>query len=86
MPKSKAKTPDPYPFNPNYLTDYRAYVLGLKPASIDQLLNNRKSGKWMNYVGQFHSVAGFDDSLMVSLKPYFVFLQIKNEDLTNAMQ
>lgn len=30
MAKSKAKIPDLYPFNPNYLTDYRAYIFGLE--------------------------------------------------------
>ena len=85
MAKSKAKIPDLYPFNPNYLTDYRAYVLGLKPTSIDQLLNHRKSGKWMNNAAQFQSVAGIDDSLMALLKPYLIFPRIKkNKDVKNT--
>jgi competence protein ComEA len=73
----KGENPDLYPFNPNYLTYYRAYVLGLKPTSIDQLLNHRKSGKWMNNAAQFQSVAVIDDSLMALLKPYLIFPRIK---------
>ena len=43
-----------YPFNPNFLTDYRAYLLGLPTASIDRLLNHKKSGKWLNNLEDFN--------------------------------
>ena len=62
-----------YPFNPNFMTDYRAYLLGLPTASIDRLLNHKKSGKWLNNLEDFKKVAEIDDSLMAFVAPYLIF-------------
>ena len=43
--KSSLTKPILYPFNPNNLTDRRAYVLGVEPQSIDRLLASRKIRK-----------------------------------------
>jgi hypothetical protein len=37
-----------YPFNPNYITDYKGYTLGMTNDEIDRLLQFRKSNKWVN--------------------------------------
>lgn len=66
-----------YPFNPNFLTDYRAYLLGLPTASIDRLLNHKKSGKWLNNLEDFKKVAEIDDSLMAFVAPHLIFSQKK---------
>jgi len=65
--------PKIYPFNPNYLSDHRAYELGLELQSIDRLLAFRKSGKWINSAEQFQSVTGVEDELMAGLGPYLTF-------------
>jgi len=62
-----------YPFNPNYITDYKGYVLGMSEAEIDKLLAFRKSGKWINSPYDFKEVTGVSDSLLSKLSPYFKF-------------
>ena len=37
-----------YPFNPNYLTDYKGYLLGLSVAEIDRLFAFRAKGKFLS--------------------------------------
>lgn len=66
-----------YPFNPNHLTEYRAYFLGLKPESIDCLKAYREAGNWLNTANQFQSITKIDDSLMSVLLPYLIFDQRK---------
>jgi DNA uptake protein ComE-like DNA-binding protein len=62
-----------YPFNPNYITDYKGYVLGMSEREIDKLLAYRKSGKWINSVADFKQVTGVADSLLNKISPYFKF-------------
>jgi hypothetical protein len=62
--KSSLTKPILYPFNPNNLTDHRAYVLGMEPHSIDRLLSFRKSGKWIHSAEEFKSVTGIEDDLI----------------------
>lgn len=81
--RSTPSKPKRNPFNPNYLTDYRAYELGLDSPSIDRLLAFRKSGKWINSAEQFQRVTGIDDRLMAALSPYLTFPQWKNTSPTN---
>jgi len=40
--------PKQYPFNPNYITDYSGYTLGMTNEEIDRLLDYRKQNKWVN--------------------------------------
>jgi len=75
--KSKVEKPGLYPFNPNYLSDYRAYVFGMEPHSIDQLLAFRKSGTWIRSAEEFKSIAGIEDSLMAEIGPYLIFTEWK---------
>src|SRR5690554_4788236 len=67
------KKPKTYPFNPNYLTDYRGYVLGMTNDEIDRLLKFRKEGKWINSTADFKNVTQVSDSLLDELSPYFKF-------------
>ena len=62
-----------YPFNPNYLSDYRAYQLGISPEAIDRLFAYRKQGKFVNSANEFQKVTGINDSLLQGLSPYFKF-------------
>ena len=62
-----------YPFNPNYLTDYRAYTLGLSIESIDRLMAFRKEGNYIRSAGEFKRVTAVDDSLFKRLKPLLKF-------------
>ncbi len=62
-----------YPFNPNYLTDYRAYQLGMSVEEIDRLFVYRDQGKFINSAKEFQEVTKINDSLLNHIKPYFKF-------------
>ncbi|GAA4318996.1 helix-hairpin-helix domain-containing protein [Pontixanthobacter gangjinensis] len=62
-----------FPFNPNYLTDFKGYRLGMSPAEIDRLLAYRKEGRWINSANDFQHVTGISDSLLRKISPSFRF-------------
>ena len=62
-----------YPFNPNFVTDYRGYTLGLSVDEIDRLHAYRAEDKWVNSVSEFQQVTGISDSLLNIISPYFRF-------------
>lgn len=62
-----------HPFNPNYLSDYKAYQLGMSVDEIDRLMAFRKSGKYVNSSKDFQVVTQVSDSLLGAISPYFKF-------------
>jgi DNA uptake protein ComE-like DNA-binding protein len=62
-----------YPFNPNFITDFKGYKLGMKVDEIDKLLAYRKQGKFANSAEEFQKVTGISDSLLNVISPYFKF-------------
>jgi competence ComEA-like helix-hairpin-helix protein len=62
-----------YPFNPNYLTDYKGYQLGMSLEEIDKLMAFRKTGKFVNSAREFQQVTAVSDSLLDAISPYFKF-------------
>jgi DNA uptake protein ComE-like DNA-binding protein len=62
-----------YPFNPNYITDYRGYVLGLKVVELERLSAYRSEGKFINSAVEFQQVTQISDSLLKVLSPFFKF-------------
>jgi DNA uptake protein ComE-like DNA-binding protein len=62
-----------YPFNPNFITDFKGYKLGMKVAEIDRLLAFRKTNKYVNSVEEFQQVTKISDSLLSAIAPYFKF-------------
>ncbi len=69
----KRQTPKTYPFNPNYITDYKGSLLGLTPLQIDRLLAFRKANQWIQNANDFQKVTGVSDTLLQQLQPYFKF-------------
>ena len=65
--------PKIYPFNPNYITDYKGYILGMTNEEIDRLHVFREENQWVNSVEQFQEVTGVSDSLLDQISPYFKF-------------
>ncbi len=61
------------PFNPNFITDDKGYVLGMSVAEIDRLHAYRDSGKFVNSAKEFQQVTKINDSLLSVLQPYFKF-------------
>ena len=62
-----------FPFNPNYITDYKGAQLGMSLAEIDKLLAFRKTGKFINSRKEFQKVTTISDALLNSISPYFKF-------------
>lgn len=67
------KKPQIFPFNPNYLNDYRAYQLGISVEELDRLLSYRKNNNWVNSAEDFQEITKVSDSLLNEIKPYFKF-------------
>jgi len=68
-----AQAPIVYQYNPNYLTDYRAYTLGIPPEAFDKLLRYRQTNSYVNTPKQFQEVTKLSDSLMEKLLPQLKF-------------
>lgn len=62
-----------YPFNPNFITDYKGYILGMSVAEIDRLHAYRKEGKYVNSSQEFQAITQISDSLLQVISPYFKF-------------
>ena len=62
-----------YPYNPNFITDFKGYKLGMKIAEIDRLLAFRKTNKYVNSAKEFQEVTKISDSLLATMSPYFKF-------------
>ena len=61
------------PFNPNFITDFTGYKLGMTVSEIDRLLAYRKTNKFVNSAEEFQEVTKVSDSLLRCLSPYFKF-------------
>ncbi len=71
-----------YPFNPNFITDYKGYKLGMSVTEIDRLLVFRKENKYVNSAKEFQNVTKVSDSLLLVLAPYFKFPDWVNQKNT----
>lgn len=69
----ETRKPTIYPFNPNYITDYKGASLGMANEEIDRLLVFRKQNQWINSAKQFQQVTKISDSLLNAISPYFKF-------------
>ena len=72
-----------YPFNPNYISDYKGYQLGMKTKEIDLLLAHRNKRLFINSAKEFQEVTKISDSLLQVISPYFKFpewVQKKNKE------
>jgi DNA uptake protein ComE-like DNA-binding protein len=62
-----------YPFNPNFITDYKGYKLGMSVKELEKLFAFRKQNKYVNSAKEFQTVTGVSDSLLNAISPYFKF-------------
>lgn len=68
-----------YPFNPNYITEYRAYTINLNDEQLGRLERFRESGKFINSTAQFKQVTGVSQQWLDSISPYFKFPEWVNK-------
>lgn len=64
---------DTQPFNPNFISDYKGFKLGMTTAEIDKLLKFRSTGKYVNSVVEFQQITGVSTELLDKISPYFKF-------------
>lgn len=70
LEKNKPKI---YPFNPNYISDYKGYALGMTTGEVDRLLAYRAQNKWVNSAKEFQNITKISDSLLAKIAPFFKF-------------
>ncbi|AXB56772.1 helix-hairpin-helix domain-containing protein [Flavobacterium fluviale] len=69
----KNNKPVSYLFNPNFISDYKGYKLGMSVEEIDRLIAFRKENKYVNSAEEFQKVTGISDSLLNKISPLFKF-------------
>lgn len=70
---AEIRTPKIYLFNPNFITDYKGYKLGMSVKEIDRLLVFRKKNKFVNSAEEFQDITKVSDSLLHKIAPFFKF-------------
>ena len=86
---SKKKKFKIYPFNPNYISDYKGYQLGLNVDQIDRLLAYREQKLYVNSSKEFQTITKISDSLLKKISPFFKFpewVQKKNNNKNNQQR
>ena len=86
---SKKKKFKIYPFNPNYISDYKGYQLGLNVDQIDRLLAYREQKLYVNSSKEFQTITKISDSLLQKISPFFKFpewVQKKNNNKNNQQR
>ena len=67
------RKPKIFPFNPNFITDYKGFTLGMSNEEIDRLHKFRATNKYVNSAEEFQTVTKVSDTLLGKLQPYFKF-------------
>ena len=80
----KNSKPKIYLFNPNFISDYKGYKLGMSVQEIDRLLAFRKENKYVNSAKEFQNVTKVSDSLLNVMAPYFKFPDWVNNKKQNT--
>jgi DNA uptake protein ComE-like DNA-binding protein len=62
-----------YPFNPNFITDYKGYKLEMTVNQIDRLHQLRAQNKYVNSVVEFQKITGVSSKWLKKYAPYFKF-------------
>ena len=62
-----------YPFNPNFISDYKGYKLGMSETQIDKLHQFRKQNKYVNSNAEFQKLTGVSNEWMKQYAIYFKF-------------
>ena len=69
-----------YPFNPNFISDYKGYSLGMSVEEIDRLHAYRAQNKFVNNSVEFQNITKVSDSLLKVISPYFKFSDWANTE------
>lgn len=83
--QQKVTQRETYTYNPNYLSDYNAYRLGIPLDAYDQLQRYRASGKYVNSLTEFQSITGVTDSVKNVLSSSLRFPNFKSAPKKKAV-
>ena len=84
-----------YPFNPNYISDYKGYQLGMNVDEIDRLLAHREQSLYVNSAKEFQTITKISDSLLQKISSFFNFpngfkrkiiIKIINRDISQIQE
>jgi DNA uptake protein ComE-like DNA-binding protein len=59
-----------YPFNPNYISDFKAYQLGISMSAVERIRAFRATGSYLYSENDLKQVAEFSDDEMNRIRPY----------------
>ncbi len=76
---------DIHTVNPNYISDYKGYQLGMSLQQIDRLHQYRNGGRFINSLSEFQEVTGVPDSLMDGLSSQLRFPQWQKRNATSPI-
>ncbi|WP_127846628.1 ComEA family DNA-binding protein [Psychroflexus aestuariivivens] len=88
--QSLAKKRKIYPFNPNFITKYKGYTLGMSESEIERLHAFRDKDQWINSKADFQKVTQVSDEWMTKYQDYFKFpdwvieARSKNQSKSNS--
>lgn len=71
-----------YPFNPNYISDFKAYQLGVSMEAVERIRAYRANGNYLLSEKDLKKVAGFSDAEVNRMRPYLKFPEIKSAKKT----
>ncbi len=71
------------PFNPNFISDYKGYILGMSVAEIDRLHQFRNQNKFVNSAKEFQQITKVSNEFLSKISPYFKFPDWVNNPKTN---
>lgn len=69
----EASKPKKYPFNPNFISEYKSYLLGMSPGQFDRLRAFRDADKWIRSTAEFREVTGVSQKWLDTTAQWFKF-------------
>lgn len=76
---SEKESVETLPFNPNFISDHKGYLLGMSVTEIDRLHEHREKNLWVNSAEEFQEVTGVSDSMLKILAPAFRFPEFRQK-------
>lgn len=70
---SLRRIPTKYPFNPNFITDYQAYLFSIDIETLEILRAYKNKDKWINSVADFQKVTQWNDARVKEIEAYLKF-------------
>lgn len=87
LKEKQGLAPKIFPFNPNFITDYKGYKLGMTVEEIDRLHAYRKTNRYVNSAEEFQKVTGVSEVVLGKIAPFFKFpewVNVKNRNEVKA--